>query len=173
MKKIAAILLCAAVVFAASVFAADPPRRAPGFCLIDTKGQWQDLADYRGKPVILEFMQTTCPHCIAFSSVLNSISLKYGDRVAILSVALPPDTPQTMLKFAESHRLSFPLLLDQGQAAVSYVRAPSIDFPNVYLIDGAGMIRNHWAYNVLAKDIFEGNGLSKEIDKLFAGAPAR
>jgi peroxiredoxin len=168
MKKIAALLLCNLI-----VFAADAPRRAPGFCLIDTKGQWQDLADYHGKPVVVEFMQTTCPHCIAFAGVLSSLSLKYGDRVAILSVALPPDTPQTMLKFADSRKLSYPLLLDQGQVAVSYVRTGTIEFPNIYLIDANGMIRNHWENNVLNKDVFEGNGLSREIDKLLVGAPAR
>jgi peroxiredoxin len=168
MKKIAAILLCSAV-----VFAADAPRRAPGFCLIDTTGQWQDLADFRGKPVVLEFMQTTCPHCTAFSAVLNNLSLKYGDRIAILSVALPPDTPATMSKFAEAHKLNYRLLMDQGQVAVSYVRAGTIEFPNLYLIDANGTIRNHWENNVLNKDVFEGNGLAREIDKLFAGAPAR
>ena len=168
MKKIVAILLCTA-----AVFAADGPRRAPGFCLIDTKGQWQDLADYRGKSVLLEFMQTTCPHCSAFTSVLGDLSRKYGDRLAILSVALPPDTPQTMMKFAESHKLAYPLLLDQGQVAVSYVRAPTIEFPNLYLFDAGGMIRNHWEYSVLAKDIFEGNGLSREVDRLLAGAPTK
>jgi peroxiredoxin len=168
MKRILAILLATA-----AVFAADAPRRAPGFCLIDSTGQWQDLADYRGKPVLIEFMQTTCPHCVTLSGVLNGLKGKYGDRLAILSVALPPDTPQTMMKFASTHKLPYPLLLDQGQAAVSYVRAPSIEFPNLFLIDANGMIRNHWEYSVLSKDIFEGNGLSREVDKLLAGAPAK
>ena len=51
MKKIVATLL-----FGVTLFAAGPLRRAPGFCLIDTNGQWQDLADYRGKIVLVEFM---------------------------------------------------------------------------------------------------------------------
>jgi hypothetical protein len=42
----------------------------------------------------------------------------------------------------------------------------------VYLVDGNGMIRNFWVNSVLTKDIFEGNGLGREIDKLLAGAPA-
>ena len=56
--------------------------------------------------------------------------------------------------------------------AASYVRSPSVDLPTVYLIDGNGMIRNSWENSVLTKDIFEGAGLSREIDKLLAGAPA-
>jgi peroxiredoxin len=166
MKKIIATLLCG---FA--LFAAGPLRRAPGFCLIDTSGQWQDLADYRGKIVLVEFMQTTCPHCATFSTVLNGLKLKYGDKLAILAIANPPDNPQTMSQFANGHKLAYPLLLDQGQAAASYVRAPSLDLPALYLIDGDGMIRNSWQNSVLTKDIFEGSGLTREIDKLLAGAP--
>jgi peroxiredoxin len=168
MKQIVAILLCGT-----ALFAAGPLRRAPGFCLMDTSQQWHDLADYRGKIVLVEFMKTECPHCASFSTVLNGMKSKYGDKLAILAIANPPDTPQTMLQFVKGHSLAYPLLLDQGQAAYSYVRTPSIDLPTVYLIDANGMIRNSWVDGVLTKDIFEGNGLSREIDKLLAGAPAK
>ena len=167
MKKIVAALLCGI-----ALFAAGPLRRAPGFCLIDTNGQWQDLADYRGKIVLVEFMKTDCPHCASFSAVLNGLKLKYATQLAILAIADPPDNPQTMTQFVNVHKLTYPLLLDQGQVAASYVRAASIDLPAVYLIDSGGMIRNSWQNGVLTKDIFEGEGLAREIDKLLAGAPA-
>src|SRR5437762_10126895 len=102
MKRIAATLLCVVALYAAmhaALYAADPLRRAPGFCLIDTTGNWQDLADYRDKVVLVEIMQTNCPHCAAFSTVLNGLKMKYGNRLAILAIANPPDTPQTMLQF--------------------------------------------------------------------------
>jgi peroxiredoxin len=167
MKKIVAALFCGIVLFAAG-----PLRRAPGFCLIDTSGQWQDLADYRGKIVLVEFMQTSCPHCAAFSTVLNGLKLKYADKLAVLAIANPPvDTVQTMMQFVKDHKLVYPLLLDQGQVAYSYVRSPSVDLPTVYLIDGSGMIRNSWQNGPLTKDIFEGAGLAREIDKLLTGAP--
>ena len=167
MKKLIALWLCTL-----TLFAADAVRRAPGFCLIDTTGQWRDLADYRGKIVLVEFMQSTCPHCAAFSTVLNGLKLKYADRLVILALANPPDNPQTMQQFVIGHKLAYPLLYDQGQVAASYVRSSSIDLPAVYLVDANGMIRNSWQNGVLTKDIFEGQGLSREIDKLLAGAPA-
>jgi cytochrome c-type biogenesis protein len=168
MKTIVATLLCGA-----ALFAAGPLRRAPGFCLIDASEKWQDLADYHGKIVLVEFMQTTCPHCGAFSTVLNGLKLKFGDKLAILAIGNPPvDSLQTMAQFVKEHKLAYPLLFDQGQVAYSYARTPSIDLPTVYLIDANGMIRNSWADGVLTKDIFEGSGLSREIDKLLAGAPA-
>ncbi|MGD0774765.1 MAG: TlpA disulfide reductase family protein [Candidatus Solibacter sp.] len=168
MKKIVATLLCAV-----ALFAADPVRRAPGFCLMDTTGQWRDLADYRGKIVLVEFMKTDCPHCAAFSGVLGSLKAQFGDRLAVLAIANPPDTAQTMTQFVAGHKLTYPLLYDQGQVGYSYVRAGSIDLPAVYLVDASGMIRNSWQNGPLTTDIFEGGGLSREIDKLLAGAPAR
>src|ERR1035441_1156624 len=108
MKTIVATLLCGV-----ALFAAGPLRRAPGFCLIDASGQWQDLADYRGKIVLVEFMKTTCPHCAAFSAVLNGLKSKYGDKLAILAIANPPDDPQAMMQFVKEHKLTYPLLLDQ------------------------------------------------------------
>ena len=167
MKRVLGLLLCTL-----ALFAAGPLRRAPGFCLIDTTGQWQDLADYRGKIVLVEFMQTTCPHCANFSSILNGLKFKYGEKLAILAVANPPDTPQAMAQFVSGHKLAYPLLYDQGQVAASYVRSTSLDLPAVYLIDTNGMIRNSWQNGVLTKDIFEGQGLVREIDRLVAGAPA-
>jgi peroxiredoxin len=168
MKRLVSILLCAA-----ALCFAQAPKRAPGFCLADTTGQWRDLADYHGKIVVVEFMQTTCPHCIAFSNTLSGLVKKYGDKLQVLSIALPNDTPQTMMQFAKAHALTWPLLLDQGQVAASYVRKPSLNFPAIYLVDGNGMIVNSWEYGGLNQQIFEGDGLAREIDRLAGtGAPA-
>src|SRR5947208_6452474 len=104
MKKLLSVFLCAAV-----LLIAQGPKRAPGFCLADTTGQWRDLADYRGKVVLIEFMQTTCPHCAAFSAVLSALQKKYGDKLQILAIALPNDTPQTMMQYANGHKLTYPL----------------------------------------------------------------
>src|SRR5689334_1264699 len=99
MRAIVAMFL-----FAAMLSGADGARRAPGFALPDSRMQIVDLYDYRGKPVVLEFMQTTCPHCAAFTSVLAKVQQKYGDRVGILSVANPPDNQATVGQFITTHK---------------------------------------------------------------------
>jgi peroxiredoxin len=160
------MLLCAA----AMLFAQGAPRRAPGFCLVDTTGNWRDLYDYRGKVIVIEFMQTTCPHCAAFAPKLAAIQQKYAGKVQVLSIALPPDSPNSLMEYVKGHNTPHPVLLDMGQVAASYVRIPQLHFPHVYLVDGDGLIRGTWEEGPLAKDIFEGNGLSKEIDKLLGVA---
>ena len=164
MLKLFSLFMCGAVLLAQP--AQPAPSRAPGFCLADSTGQWRDLADYRGKIVLIEFMQTTCPHCISFSDVLAGIQKKYAGKVQPISIAIAPDAPQALMKFTADHKLTWPLVLDMGQVAMSYVRTGAINFPTLYLVDGAGMIAGHWEYGALTKEIFEGTQLSREIDKL-------
>ncbi len=165
MRTILATLLCAA-----AMFAAEPGQRAPGFALMDSKGDLHDLYDFRGKPVIVEFMQTTCPHCATFVTTLERIKAKYGDRIGIIAVANPPDTTAKVADFIKGHNIQYPIVFDMGQAAYSYIRKPQFDLPQVYLVDANGIVFNRYAYSPLTKDIFEGNGLMNEIERLFAGA---
>ena len=147
-------------------------RRAPGFSLPDLHVQQQDLQDYRGKIVLLDIIQTRCPHCAAFSEVLERAHKKYGGKVAVLSIVVPPDTQATVTQFVAAHGISTPVLFDCGQVSVSYLKVspanPKVDVPHVFLIDGRGMIRNDFGYALETKNIFEGDGLNAEIDRLLA-----
>jgi peroxiredoxin len=169
MRIISFTLLCAV-----TLFAADPPRRAPGFSLPDLKGVQHDLADYHGKVVILEFMQTTCPHCATFVDVLEKVKQKFGAKVEILAVANPPDDQKRVAAYITGHNIAYPILFDCGQVAYSYLRTVQFDLPQVYLIDAKGMIQRHYEYGAMTRDIFEGNGLTPDIDRLLGGAaPAK
>ncbi|HLK64933.1 MAG TPA: TlpA disulfide reductase family protein [Bryobacteraceae bacterium] len=163
MRTICFLLLCAM-----TLLAADPPRRAPGFSLPDLKGVQHDLADYRGKVVVLEFMQTTCPHCAAFTDVLEKVKLKFGSKVEILAIANPPDNQNTMAAFVSGHKVTYPMVYDMGQVAYSYLRVVQFDLPQVYVIDTNGMIQRHFEYGPMSRDIFEGNGLLNEVERVIS-----
>jgi len=165
MRTIIATLLCAI-----ALVAADPVRRAPGFSLPDLKGEQHDLADLRGKLVVLEFMQTTCPHCAEFTEVLDKVQQKYGAKVGILSVVNPPDDQAKVKEYITGHKIPYPILFDCGQVAYSYLKVVRFDLPQVSLIDAQGMIRNHFEYGAMTRDIFEGNGLIPEIDRVLGAA---
>ena len=170
MRTVPTVLLCTAALFAAGD---NSGRRAPGFALPDAKMQVYDLADYRGKIVVLELMQTTCGHCAAFADVLERVQQKYGDKVAILAVVNSRgDDQNAVAKYIAGHRITYPVLFDAGQMAYSYVRSMSFDTPHVFLIDARGTIENDWGYSLITHDIFEGNGLMSEIDSLLAGQAA-
>jgi peroxiredoxin len=165
---------CAVLLSVAVLTAADSVnRRAPGFALPDSKMQIYDLADYRGKLVILEFMQTDCPHCAAFAPILNEVQQKYGNRVAILAVANSThDNANTVTAYIAGHQVRYPVLFDAGQMAYSYFRSMAFDNPHVYLIDGNGTIRSEFGPGPMTKEIFEGRGLFPEIERLLGGSAA-
>jgi peroxiredoxin len=166
MKRFFAILLCAAL----SASAQMALRRAPSWSLYDSNGQMHDLLDYRGKVVVLEMMQTTCPHCAAFGEVLEGAKQKYGGKVAVLAVVtvLGPsaDPPDKVKAYIVGHKITYPILFDMGQMQYSYVLKPRVDLPTVYVIDANGYIRADYAYGVTTRDIFEGKGLFNELDRL-------
>ena len=168
MRTILATLFCAL-----ALSAADPGQRAPGFALMDSKGDLHDLYDFRGKPVIVEFMQTTCPHCANFAGTLERVKAKFGNSIGILAVANPPDSPSSVDAFIKGHFIQYPVVFDMGQVAYSYVRKQQFDLPQVYLIDANGIIFNRYAYSALTKDIFEGNGLINEIDRMLGGSGSK
>jgi peroxiredoxin len=154
----------------ASLCGAGALRRAPGFCLPDSQLKLYDLQDYRGKIVLLDFMRTECPHCKTLSIVLEEVKKKYGEKIAVLSVVMPPDTTATVQAHAAKYKLTGPFLFDCGQAAASYMRPtpqnPSVTLPHLYIIDTAGMIRKDFDYRPDTLKIFEGRALFTELDAL-------
>lgn len=125
-------------------------RRAPGFSLPDTNLKQTDLADFRGKVVVIDFMRTDCPHCQELSGALEQIKSKYGDKIQILSVVTaPPHNLDMVKKYIATYKVSSPVLFDCGQMTASYLnitpKNPTVVFPSVFVIDRAGMIRRDFS----------------------------
>jgi peroxiredoxin len=175
MRYFFGLLASAALLFASGELSG---RRAPGFSLPDLHLKQHDLQDYRGKIVLIDIIQTTCPHCAQLAGVLEKVEAKYGDKVAVLSLVIPPDNQSSVARFVAEHKVTAPVLFDCGQVSVSYLKAtpqsPKVNVPHLFLVDGQGMIRNDFGYEFDTRNIFEGDGLFMEIDRLLAGpAPAK
>jgi peroxiredoxin len=147
-------------------------RRAPGFALPDpTYEHYYDLQDYAGKLVLIDIMSTRCPHCLLTATTLEQVKSRYGDKVVVLEVVLPPDNQSSISKFVQTNNVTVPVLCDMGQMTASYFKATpatmqQIQVPHLFLIDSHGIIRNDFAYEESTRPIFEGVGLFAEIDKL-------
>jgi peroxiredoxin len=151
-------------------------RRAPSFTLNDGKGNLHDLLDYRGNVVLIEFMQTNCPHCQVLAGTLERVKARYGDKLVVLGVVVPPDTDRTVANFIAQHKVTSPVLFDCGQMAASYLKPtparPQISLPHLFVIDAQGWIRDDMVYSEARKAVFEGDGLYPIIDKALAPLPA-
>src|SRR5207249_3988861 len=148
MRVILSLLISGLSVFASGELS---NRRAPGFALPDPEyKRFYDLQDYRGKVVVIDIMATTCPHCMLLSTTLETVKQRYGEKVAILSVVLPPDNQDTIAKYIAMNKVTVPILCDMGQMTITYLNAKPgqahIDVPHVFIIDQNGMIRNDFSY---------------------------
>lgn len=148
-------------------------RRAPSFSLPDSTMSQHDLLDYRGRWLLIDFMKTDCPHCMALSKVMEDIHTKFGAKVVLLSVVIaPPDNQQTVAKYvAQTGAKSATIVFDQGQMAVSYFKAtpanPGFDTPHLFIIDPNGMI----VKDIGQSPVLEDSSLIKVLEQVIGSKP--
>lgn len=124
-------------------------RRAPSFSLPDSKMQQHDILDSRGRWLLIEYMDTSCPHCKALSKTLETLRAKYAGKLDIFAVTIsPPANQQTVTAYIAETKINFPVLFDYGQTAIAYFKAtpakPSFDTPHLFAIDPNGTIVRDW-----------------------------
>jgi thiol-disulfide isomerase/thioredoxin len=167
MRWFITLVLSASVLFAAGELS---NRRAPGFALMDVHQNYHDPQDYRGKTLVVEFMQTGCVHCQKFSTILEQAKAKYGDKLAVLYVVTAPDSFQMVQDYISKFKITSPVLFDSGQVMASYLKItpqnPTVEFPHAFLVDGNGWIKNDFKYGTATEGFFEGKGLFTELDKM-------
>jgi peroxiredoxin len=129
-----------------------PGEPAPNFALTDIYGKEYRLADFRGSYVVLNVWATWCPPCQYEIPDIIEFARDHAGDVAVLSISV--DEPGTdVAAFAEEYGINYPVLLDDGEAADSYMGAnPGI--PQTYFVDGEGVVRGH-IYGAAERDLFE------------------
>lgn len=167
------LLLAISVTLAMPGFAANDEhsnRRAPGWSLPDVNFNFHDLMDFRGKVVLLEFMQTSCPHCQQSTKNLKTLAAKYGEKVVLIHVVNPPSNLNEVKQYVSNNKLTSPVVFDSGQVAASYLRItpknPGFDVPHIFVIDKTGKIVNDYGYTTANEKYFFGNGLGPILDTL-------
>src|SRR3954468_10792546 len=145
MKTVFAI---AAAAISTSVLAsATPGLPAPGFTLTDLSGKAVNLADYKGKTVVLEWHNFACPFVQKHyrSGNMQSLQKKYGNDVVWLAVS---STAKTASDYIEPMKISQQLgefkaaparyLMDEpGTVGRAYGAKTT---PHMFVIDPSGKV---------------------------------
>lgn len=145
MKHFVALAACT---FATSAFASAPLGwPAPGFTLNDLSGKPVNLADYKGKTVVLEWHNFECPFVQKHyrSGNMQSLQKKYAGDVVWLAVnstattasdyMAPAKVSQQLASFkAQPTRY---LMDETGGVGQAYGAKTT---PHMYIIDGAGNV---------------------------------
>ncbi len=146
MRGFATILICGALSLAGQGLS---NRRAPSFSLPDSSFKQHNLLDYRGRWLLLDFMRTDCPHCMALSRTFEEILPRYGGKVAALSIVIPPDNLAAVGRYIAETKITSPILFDSSQVAASYFNITptskgGFDTPHWFAINPSGMIVHDW-----------------------------
>jgi peroxiredoxin len=114
-------------------------QAAPELMLRDLDGQLQQLSQFEGKVVLLNFWATWCPPCREEMPSMQALQQRFGDQgLVVLAVNTEENGALAVAAFLEKYSYSFPILLDpeaEAQNAYGVFR-----FPESFIIDRNGVI---------------------------------
>lgn len=129
--------------------AAQLPRPAPPLKFISHLGQQIDLASYKGKVVLLEWLMTTCPHCQESSLLLSKLQTEYAAKgVQVLGVAIDAGAGQKLPDYVRRFATTFPVGVLPHTVATDFLQASimaPLMMPQMVIIDRQGVIREQYA----------------------------
>ncbi len=116
---------------------------APSFTLTTSTGTVVNSPQYRGKPLLLEFMNTECPACNTEAPILSSLYQAYQTRVAFLSVDMPIashplNTVDEINTFKSNMNTPWDYGIDSNGAVVSAYAVSAT--PTIFIVDAKGVI---------------------------------
>ncbi len=112
---------------------------APNFRLKTADGSTLELADYKGKVIILDFWATWCPPCRREIPGFIRLYERYQDRgLVIIGVSLDQYGWRAVKPFMENYRINYPIVLGNQQVANQYGGIRTI--PTTFIIDRNGNI---------------------------------
>lgn len=164
-------------------WAAQIGQAAPAFSLSDTQGRRVSLADFKGRPVVLEWLNPGCPFVRKhYQGNMQGLQREYTGRgVAWLAInstepasvdyMAPPTLAQWM---REQQAAATAVLMDEdGRTGRAYGARVT---PHMYIIDAEGMLRYAGAIDSIpsarVSDIERAtNYVRQGLDELLAGRP--
>jgi len=96
-------------------------------------GKLYSVSDFKGKPVLLDFMAAKCPHCQQMAPVIKALYQEYGDKVTFISVAgtFLGDDERSTAAFINKYGQSWLHLFDREQ---QYFERYSVTGTPTYLL---------------------------------------
>jgi thiol-disulfide isomerase/thioredoxin len=117
-------------------------RPAPDFSRTDLQGARIDLAEFRGKVVLLDFWATWCAPCRLEMPTLAQWQKQYGPRgLRVLGVSID-DSEAPVRQLVDKIHLDYPVVMGNARLASLY----GIEgVPDIFLIDRHGIVRGRFA----------------------------
>ena len=113
----------------------DFPRR-----LCDA-AQCRALADFRGRPVIVNFWASWCPPCQAETPTIRDTAEAYAPQgLEVIGISVQEATEDDVRAYAEKYELGYTVAADLAGDVFRLYRVYGL--PTQYFLDGDGIIRS-------------------------------
>jgi peroxiredoxin len=113
--------------------------RAPDFTLPTIDGKEMSLSQFRGKTVMLNFWQSSCPACVQETPYIQAVFNGWpSDKLQILAVSVD-ERAVFVQAFLDNKELTFPALLDSDGVVSNTYQISS--FPTTFFINADGIIK--------------------------------
>ncbi|SDR86205.1 Peroxiredoxin [Paenibacillaceae bacterium GAS479] len=130
-----------------------PGDKPPAFTLATTDGRTVSLADYEGKPVVVNFWGSFCPPCVREMPEFQRQYDKWkSEGLEILAINLSEDD-LTVKNFVEGKNLTYPILRDVNEETEKRYRLRS--YPTTFFIKPDGTLEEVYEGGMTEADIEE------------------
>jgi len=117
-------------------------KPAPNFALQYPNNKTLTLADFRGKPVIVNFWATWCPPCRREMPGLVKAYEAHKDEGLVIIEVDVAEPAEAVAQFVKDYQMTMPVVLDSRQEVTRLYRTDS--FPTSFFIDKEGVIQARW-----------------------------
>ena len=136
-KKFGLPLMVVALI-AALFFGLNQKTSAPAVTFTTIQGQKINMADLRGKVVLVNFWATDCPSCVQeMPELVQTYNTYKAKGFEVIAVAMPYDPPAQVLNYATQKKLPFPVMHD-GLGEITHAFVDVKLTPTAYIFDKAG-----------------------------------
>jgi thiol-disulfide isomerase/thioredoxin len=117
-------------------------KAAPNFSLKDADGNAVNLADYRGKVVLVNFWATWCGPCEAEIPWFIEFEKKYKDQgFAVLGVSMDDDGWKSVRPYVASHKINYRIMIGSEVVSAQFGEIESL--PTSFVLDREGRIASN------------------------------
>jgi len=105
-------------------------------------GRQVDLADMRGKVVLIHYMSITTPAAAAMAPLVEQLYRRYGDSgLEVVTISLDPDV-ELLRKYVSDFNISSPVYCDSKRWDSPLVTDYGVsEIPSAFLLDRTGKVR--------------------------------
>lgn len=129
----------------------DVGEAAYNFKLEDLDGKMQQLSDYKGQVVVLNYFATWCKPCVDEAPELEAFDKEYGDQYKLLIINRG-ETRDRVKKYVAKYKTTSTYLFDYNQKVSKHYNV--VAQPETFVIDKNGIIKEHYIGPISKIDLY-------------------